>query len=76
MEDKVMSNRQPTIEINDQIIAHDEIVEILDLNQPLSSANDQKTSIRSAVKLVNGAILPLPPQKINSIIEFLYRNEQ
>ena len=71
-----MSKRQPTIEINDRIVAHDEIVEIVDLTHPQSSTGNPKTAVRSAVKLVNGVILPLPPQKINSVIQFLYGNEQ
>ena len=71
-----MSKRQPTIEIDDQIIAHDEIVEIIELNQTFSSTEKRKTSVKNAVKLVNGQILPLSPQKINSVIKFLYRNEQ
>ena len=69
-----MSRRQPTIEINDRIIAHDEIISVIDLRD--SAADKQKTSNTNAVKLVDGTILPLPPQQIRSIINFLYQNEQ
>jgi len=72
-----MSKRQPTIEINDQIIAHDEIVEIVDITYSLSSTDRQKaSSARNGIRLVDGSILPLPPQKIDKILDFLYQNEQ
>jgi hypothetical protein len=69
-----MSKRQPTIKINDQIIAHDEIVGVIDLKHPLFSTG--KPPALNAVKLVDGTILPLPPQKIDRVIAFLHRNEQ
>lgn len=69
-----MSARQPTIEINEQVIAHDEIVEFVNLNQPRCSEKNQKFVV-NAVKLVGGRILPLPPQKIKGVIAFFYQNE-
>ena len=70
-----MSKRQPTIELNNQIIAHDEIVAVIEL-QPEFEPNEDYVRFRTAVKLIDGSVLPLPPQKINGLIEFLDRNEQ
>lgn len=72
-----MSKRQPTIEINDQIVAHDEIVEVIEIRHP-RRADQRKTpnAIKSGIKLVDGSILPLPPQKVDRILDFLYQNEQ
>jgi len=72
-----MSKRQPTITIDDRIIAHDEIVGVISIKQPAASADErQKTPAANAVKLVDGTILPLSPQKIKTVINFLYRNER
>jgi hypothetical protein len=70
-----MSRRQPTIKINDQVIAHDEIVGVIDL-KPALSADNKKTSAAGAIKLVDGTILPLPPDKLDRVINFLYQNER
>jgi len=70
-----MSKRQPTIEINDQTIAHDEIVGVIDLKPAASVTDKQKTPALNAIKLVDGTIMPLSPQKINRVIKFLYENE-
>jgi hypothetical protein len=70
-----MSKRQPTIEIDDDIIAHDEIAEIIELNELSTSARDRKQSPVKAVRLVNRTIVPLSAQKIDDVINFLRQNE-
>jgi hypothetical protein len=69
-----MSKRQPTILIDNEIIAHDEIAEIIDLSE-FSSADNQKESVMKAIKLVSGTIVPLPAQKLDGVIHFLCQNE-
>jgi len=70
-----MSKRQPTIEIDDRIVALDEIVGIIEWKSSAAEKGTQ-TFVSNAVKLINGTILPLPPPKIRRVMEFLYRNEQ
>jgi len=71
-----MSKRQPTIEIDNQTIAHDEIAGVIDLKSSLSLEDKQKTPILNAIKLVNGTIIPLSPQKFNRVINFIRENER
>jgi hypothetical protein len=70
-----MSKRQPTIEIDDNIIAHDEITDIVELNELSDSARDRKQSAVKAIRLVNGTIVPLSAQNIDDVIKFLRQNE-
>jgi hypothetical protein len=70
-----MSKRQPTIIISDLIIAHDEIAAIIDLDELSPSAKNWNESASKAGRLVNGTSLPLPPQDIDRLIDFLHRNE-
>ena len=71
-----MSKRQPTILINNEIIAHDEIAEIIDLNNFFTSnCCNRKEPAAKAIRLVSGTIVPLSAQKIKGVIDFLDRNE-
>lgn len=70
-----MSKRQPTIIVNDIVIAHDEIAEIIELNESRGAAGGQTESMAKAVRLVSGAIIPVSAQKLERVLDFLYRNE-
>jgi hypothetical protein len=70
-----MSNRQPTIILDNEVIAHDEIAEIIDLNDFFTLAGKEKEPAAKAIRLVNGTIVPLTAQKIDGVIGFLCENE-
>lgn len=70
-----MSKRQPTITINDQLIAHDEIVEFVNVNQTAPRKEKNQKTVVNAVRLVSGKVLSLPPNKISRVIAFFYQNE-
>jgi hypothetical protein len=71
-----MSKRQPTVTIDDQTIAHDEIVEFVNLNESVRRGEKNQKPVLNAVKLVSGKILPLPAHKISGVIAFFYQNDQ
>lgn len=72
-----MSVRQPVIHLNDMTIAHDEIVELteIELFGTQSEKSCSKTQKANAVKLINGKIIPLSSSEIDRIVHFFHQHD-